>query len=106
MKIEYIAGISTDRFIIRRDNGNVEEYVIGFNASWSRRAAAYAHQDVINAEKYKWSTPYQEKPFIGDLLPEGWEEAEWSGHNVFSNNEFSKTALEQLKEDIKAEMEK
>ena len=103
MKIHYVAGISTDRFIINFDNSSVKECVIGYDASWTRRAAKYAHEDVIKAAKYKWKTTYNEKPFIGDALPEGWKEAEWSGYNVFTGNDFSETDLEKVKEHIERE---
>ena len=103
MKIKYVSGISTDRFIINFDNGSVKEYVVGYDASWTRRAAKYAHEDVVKAAKYKWKTAYNEKPFIGDALPEGWREAEWSGYNVFTGNDFSETDLEKVKEYIEKE---
>ena len=104
MKIEYIEGISADRFNIYKDNGVIEEYIIGYNASWSRESAEYAHRDVINAEKYHWTTPHREKPFIGELLPEGWETAEWTGYNVFMGRDFNEAAIEQVKRDIKEEV--
>ena len=103
MKIRYIAGISTDRFVITYKDGLVKEYIIGYNASWTKQDAAFAHNDVVKAEKYHWTTPYREKPFIGDVLPKGWEKIDWTGYNVFEGIDFSQIYLEALKADIMRE---
>ena len=103
MKIRYIAGINTDRFIVTYNDGFVKEYAIGYNASWTKRDAAFAHDNVVKAEKYHWTTSYKEKPFIGDVLPKGWERIDWTGYNVFEDLDFSQLYLEALKARIMRE---
>ena len=102
MKIKYIEGLNGDRVIVLNDdNIEKETYYIGITASRSREYAKYAHEDVVNAKKYGWKSSYIEKPYIGDLLPENWENLEWFGENVFAGRSLTSDELAAIKEHIK-----
>lgn len=102
MKIEYIEGLNRDRIIVFNDDDSKKEtYYIGTTASMNRRYARYAHEDVINAKKYGWKSPYVEKPYIGDLLPENWENLEWFGVNIFAERDLTAEELDKIKARIK-----
>ena len=73
MIITIFSEISSDGCDIEILNGNKvlfkDSYGYGYNASYNRKFAKYAHQDVINAQKYGY-TGYIERPYIGDIITE------------------------------------
>ena len=98
LPFKYITGITGDILLVIDDYEKViNEYSLGYNASLTKQSAQYAHNDVLNAQKFHWKSPYVEKPFIGDLLPEGWEDMEWIGYNVFLQKPLSQKAIEEIK---------
>ena len=73
MIITIFSEMSSDGCDIEILNGNKvlfkDSYRYGYNASYNRKFAKYAHQDVINAQKYG-RTGYVERPYIGDIITE------------------------------------
>jgi len=69
-----LSSINADGFsvVIKDEDKNLfnKNYYYGWEASYSRRFAEMAHEDVVNAKKYGWTSPYVEKPFVSDILTE------------------------------------
>lgn len=117
IKVEYIAGISGDRVKVTVfDEGKLirtEEYCYGYNASYNRRFAKYAEDDVEKAKKYNWKYGYRYhlKPYIGDLLTNLFTEygltkddVEYSGRYVFAEREATPEEVEEMKKGLYAEL--
>ena len=124
--IKPFSGLNADGFkvITYEDNKLVNEtdYRYGYNASYSREDAEYAHQNVLNKEKYGWkdSSYYQEKPYIVDILKKVAEENNLSVNDlefidgeylfngkVYSADKFKQELLNKsLKEELSPEKEK
>lgn len=115
IKVQYIAGINGTRVEVKVfDNDNLiekKEYSYGYNASYCRRHAKWAEDDVEKAKKYNWGPGYCLKPYIGDLLVELFakygltkEEVEYSGYYVFPQREATLEEVEQIKKDLYEEL--
>lgn len=98
--ITIFSEISSDGCDIEIVNGNKvlfkDSYRYGYNASYNRKYANYAHHDVINAQKYG-RTGYMERPYIGDIITELCKKYNIDKHdiifkqgkNVFTGNSIS-----------------
>ena len=67
------SGLNSDGFEVQiQDESGAkvfsENYHYGWNASYKREFAKYAHEDVVNAKKYGWKSAYCEKPYTTDIL--------------------------------------
>ena len=101
--IEYIVGINCDRIVI-----NGKRYIFGMNCSYLKRFARYAQKDHDDAIKYGWKTPYNLKPFIGDILDAecpDWRTAPWKGFSVFAGRDLTPEEIEKVKREIERECE-
>jgi hypothetical protein len=104
LNIHFISGINGDKVKVTINDSIVKEYIYGYNASYNRKYAKYAEQDVENAKRYHWIGSYCLKPFIGDILDELIKEyqpneIEYSGYNVFSGRKMTE---EEIQKTIKA----
>jgi hypothetical protein len=100
MIITIFSEISADGCDIEIVNGDKvlfkDSYRYGYNASYNRKYAKYAHQDAINAQKYG-RTGYAEQPYIGDIITELCKKYNIDKHdiifkqgkNVFNGNSVS-----------------
>ena len=117
IKVKYISGINADRIEVTVFDGEKqirkEEYMYGYNASYNRRFAKYAEEDVEKAKKYNWEYGYRYhlKPYIGDLLTNLFaeygltkEDVEYSGYYVFPQRDATPEEVEEIKKGLYAEL--
>ena len=114
MYVDFISGINSDEVKVTVvDCGKQvfsEMYNFGYNASYNRQNAEYAHNEVLNAEKFGWS-PRREKPFIGDILKDivetynvGNNEIKYSGKNTFKGTNMSDAEVQNIVDKILEEV--
>ena len=68
-----ISGINSDGFkvIVNNEAGEEifkQEYRYGINASYDRKFAKYAEDDIENAKKYNWKNTPSPKPYVADII--------------------------------------
>lgn len=73
MTIFVYSGISSNGFDVDIVDSSgqrlfLKQYRYGYNASYDRKHAQYAHEDVANAKKYGWRGSYTEKPYAADII--------------------------------------
>ena len=116
MAVRFVAGMNGDRVEVKITDESGEAlhthaYMYGYNASYNRRFAKFAEEDVANAIKYKWKTPYILKPFIGDILQDlkttyGIKESaiEYSGYCTMTGRAETPAEVQCHIDKIRAEM--
>ena len=117
MKVHFVTGISGDRVEVKIfENEDIifeKVYFYGYNASWSRKSADFAHRDHEDAIKYGWDTTWHtEKPFIGDILQDLAEtytiadsDIIYTGYMVFAERDMTEEEVMRRIDKIKEELQ-
>lgn len=113
MTVLPLSGLNADGFtVVIKDASGEEifnkEYRYGTNASYNRKFARWAEQDVENAKKYNWKTPYALKPYVADIIEDlcskyGIDKntIEFApGKNVFAGGNVSDAFVDRMKKKI------
>ena len=110
MIISPLSGINSDGFniIINNEAGEEifkQEYRYGINASYDRKFAKYAENDVEKANKYNWKNTPSLKPYVKDIVDDLCREYNISsdsieitaGDNIFTGGKVSDKFVADMK---------